>query len=172
MKLTVLSVGLVIVLLSISLSARGTNKSPGIVINNAPSITLTPTYLPEKIGTIDKPIVITSKKDFFDYAVSLFSGVALLGTVFAALAAAKSAIAAEKSAQSTSLQALITLRMSYEKEVDKLHQMIERPLHESGDSTKILDKIEGEIKKYNAFIRKCDDEIAKLEKKLIPDSVF
>ena len=50
--------------------------------------------------------------------------------------------------------------------------MIERPLHESGDSTKILDKIEGEIKKYNAFIRKCDDEIAKLEKKLIPDSVF
>ena len=33
-------------------------------------------------------------------------------------------------------------------------------------------QIEGEIKKYNAFIRKCDDEIAKLEKKLIPDSVF
>lgn len=160
---------LVLALLFISESAIGTKKSSGMEINNASGITLTPTYLPEKIGTNDKPFIIKSNKDLIDYLPIILSIVSIsisIGTI----------ILTSQSHYYKKLDALIMLKKGYEENYkiminnsEKLFSM--SPLFQQTDITqKEIERLESEYKNLLPRLHQLSKEIEKYYSHILPDS--
>jgi hypothetical protein len=125
------------------------------------------TVLQEQLGTDENPFVMTSKKDWLDWSISLSSIGLVIGAIYSAIASERSAKATENLSRSTKLQTLLNLRLSYDEELKICNEMAQNMFNASNNSSlELLDFIE---KRRHECLYRCEkltNEIVDIENKL------